>query len=259
MVIDPHAIDLRLILAVGILVLLGASEVGFRLGKRAFARGTDRASSLEGPIIGILALLLGFTFSMALERYEARRGEALVEANAIGTTALRARLLPAPHNKEVRVLLREYVGIRAEMATGRLTEAQLAAALARSSAIHESLWLQAKAVAAKDSGMVPTGLFIQTLNDMIDSQEKRLSALHNRLPPIVLFALYGVGIVAVSFAGYTAGLEEKQSRRPLFVAAFLIAGMITLIQDIDRPQSGFVKVSQQPIFNTAAGLAGDPD
>ena len=63
-------------------------------------------SMLEGAILGLLALMIGFTFAMALSRFEARRDAVLTEANAIGTTALRTRLLPAPHNVDVNKLLR---------------------------------------------------------------------------------------------------------------------------------------------------------
>ena len=76
-----------------------------------------------------------------------------------------------------------------------MTAAELNAALARSNEIQQSVWQNAMALAAKDSGMVPTGLFIQSLNEMIDNQGKRLAALRSRVPNIVFIALYGVAVV----------------------------------------------------------------
>jgi hypothetical protein len=172
---------------------------------------------------------------------------------------LRARLLPAPHNTECLKLLREYVEIRLGMTRRIPSPREFDAAIARSSAIQEALWQQAKAVAAKDTAVVPTGLFIQTLNEMIDNQEKRLNAAFNRVPNIVLIALYGVAAVASAFAGYAAGLEAQHSRVSIYTMGILVSAMILLIQDLDRPNAGFVVVSQQPMLNVAASIASFSD
>ena len=88
--------------------------------------------------------------------------------------------------------------------------------------------------------MVPTGLFIQTLNEMIDDQGKRLKALRNRVPNIVLMALYGVAIVAGALTGYANGLEARHVRLPVYVTGLLVASVILLIEDLDRPNAGLV-------------------
>jgi hypothetical protein len=107
--------------------------------------------------------------------------------------------------------------------------------------------------------MVPTGIFIQTLNEMIDNQEKRLTAGRNRVPNIVLLALYGIAIVAGAFTGYGSGLEAGRSRLPVYVTGILVSSVILLIQDLDRPNTGFITVSQQPMIDTAASIAGYAD
>jgi hypothetical protein len=193
---------------------------------------------------------------MGLSRFNARRDGVLSEANAIGTTALRARLLPPPHNTESLKLLREYVQVRLDFARRFFSPQEQAAAIARSNAIQEALWQEAKAVATKDAAMVPTGLFIQTLNEMIDDQEKRLTALRSRVPNVVLLVLYATAIIAMAFTGYASGLETRRSRVPMYAMGILIAAVILLILDLDRPRRGFVTVSQQPLIDTAASLAG---
>jgi hypothetical protein len=105
-------------------------------------------------------------------------------------------------------------------------------------------------VAANDNAMVPTGLFIQTLNEMIDDHGKRLEALRNRVPNIVLVALYGVAIVACALAGYGNGFETHRVRLPVYTTALLIAAVILLIEDLDRTTTGFIKTSQQPMIDT---------
>ena len=252
-------LPLALIFVASLVLILGASEIGRRFGLLASGRGREDISTLEGSILGLLALMIGFTFAMALTRFEARREAVLNEANAIGTTALRARLLPAPHNTECIKLLREYVQIRLDITRRVPSPTEFDAAIARSNAIQEALWQQAKAVAANDTAIVPTGLFIQTLNEMIDNQEKRLNAAFNRVPNIVLIALYGVAAVASAFAGYAAGLEAQRSRLSIYTMGILVSAMMLLIQDLDRPNAGFVTVSQQPMLNVAASIAAFAD
>ena len=167
--INLDAYQLPVIFVVGLVAILGASEIGRLLGVRATGRGGDNVSTLEGAILGLLALMIGFTFAMALSRFEARRDAVLNEANAIGTTALRARLLLAPHDAEALKSLREYVKIRLDITQRVVAAAELKAAIGRSNEIQEALWRNTMALAAKDTGLVPTGVFIQSLNEMIDS------------------------------------------------------------------------------------------
>jgi hypothetical protein len=196
---------------------------------------------------------------MALARFETRRDAVLDEANAIGTTALRARLLPAPHDAEVLSLLRDYVKIRLEVTQGDVTLAGLDAVMARSGELQEALWRQAMAVAGQDKGMVPTGLFIESLNNLIDQHENRFTALRGRVPDIVFLALYAIAAVAAGFAGYACGLEAGGSRLPVYVTGALVAGLILLIQDLDRPTAGFIVTSQQPMIDAYATISGWSD
>ena len=259
MLINLGDYQLPVIFLAGLIAILGASEIGRRLGVRATGRGGDDVSTLEGAVLGLLALMIGFTFAMALTRFEARRDGVLNEANAIGTTALRARLLPAPHAAEALKSLREYVKIRLDITQHVVTAAELKAAIDRSNELQEALWRNAMALAAKDTGLVPTGVFIQSLNEMIDSQGKRLAALHSRVPNIVFLALYGVAIVAFMFAGYANGLEARRVRLPVYVMGVLVSAVILLIQDLDRPTAGFISVSQQPMIDVAASITAYAD
>jgi len=173
---DLYGYGLLTIFLVSAAVILGCSEIGRRLGVHSIGRSGRNIATLESAILALLALMIGFTFAMALSRFEGRREAVLNEANAIGTTALRARLLPPPHRAEALKLLQEYVKIRIDITERPLSLETMNAAIVRSNEIHEALWQQVKAVAKKDTGMVPTGLFIQTLNELIDDHEKRLTA-----------------------------------------------------------------------------------
>ena len=252
--IDFAAVSLPAILFASIAVLLAAAEIGHIFGSRAV--GEANVSTLEAAILGLMALMIGFTFSMALSRFDTRRDAVLNEANSIGTAALRARLLPAPYDAESVRLLRDYARIRLDFTGNAIAPGEVDAVIARSNDIQEALWLRAKAVAAKNNAMVPAGIYIQSLNEIFDNQEKRLTALRNRVPNIVFFALYAIAAVALGFTGYASGLEGRRWRLPIYIMSTLAAGVILLIQDIDRPGAGFISVSQQPMIDTAASLAG---
>ncbi len=245
---------------IGIAIVFLASECGWRLGIRTEGHGASgNISALEQSLLGLLALIVGFTFLMSLTRFEARRDAVLNEANAIGTTALRTRLLPEPHRTESLKLLREYAQIRIDYIPTGKSFADSPTVIDRSNSIQEALWQQVKALSAENNNMVPTGLFIQALNDMIDNQGKRLSALRNDIPVVVLLSLFGIAAVACGFAGYASGLDPLRTRVPVFVTAFLVCSVIAVILDLDRPNVGFVTISQQPMIDTVATLSGFKD
>ena len=195
---------------------------------------------------------------MALSRFEGRRDAVLQEANAIGTTALRARLLPEPHNTETLKLLREYVQIQLDItqrvpSPPRSSMLRLPTPTKFNSSFGNRQWRWPRRIA----GSCPPASVIQSLNELIDDQEKRLTAVRDRVPNIVILALYGVAMVAGAFSGYAGGLGVRSSRLPAYVMIFLICAVILLIQDLDRPSTAFIITSQQLMIDTAAAIAAN--
>lgn len=250
---------LSVVFVVSLALIAAAGELGHWLGQRTTDHGGENVATLKAAILGLLALMIGFTFAMAQTRFELRRDTVLNEANAIGTAALRARLLPRPHNTQSLDLLREYVKVRLEITRRIPSPSEFSAAIGKSNAIQEALWQQARLVATKNDAMVPTGLFIQALNEMIDSQGKRVAAARSRVPNIVLLALYATAAVAIGYASYGRALEGREWRPAVYVTGILTAGVILLIQDLDKPSGGFINVSQQPMIDLAASLASYSD
>jgi hypothetical protein len=212
--IDLYDVPLPIIFCLGLALIWGVSELGWRRGRRSTGESTN-IGTLESATVGLLALLIGFTFAMALSRFEARRDAVVQEANAIGTTALRARFLPEPHRADVLKLLRDYVRVRIEALQGGHSFAELQTTVERSNAVQEALWQQAEAVAEKDKTLIPTGLFIQSLNQMIDAQGMRLAALRNQIPGVVLLTLFVLASVAGGFVGYASAIDPTLSRVPV--------------------------------------------
>jgi hypothetical protein len=150
--------------------------------------------------------------------------------------------------------LNDFVQVRLDITQRIPSPAELDAAVVRSNEIQEALWEEAKLVTETDKGLLPTGFFIQSLNEMIGNQDKRLNAIRDRVPNIVFLTLYGIAAIASAFAGYASGLGRRPSWLPVYVMIGLICAVILIIQDLDRPLTGFIKVSQQPMINTAASV-----
>ena len=231
-------------------VVLLAVEGGFRLGqyRRRRSEQEDRppVGEMVAATLGLLAFMLAFTFGLAASRFDVRRGLVIDEANAIGTTSLRAGLLPEPYRTDVRNLLREYVDVRLEA----VQPDKLSQSINRSEELHARLWAQAVAVGEKNPGSIVVGLFIGSLNEVIDLHAKRLAlGVRNRIPGTIWTALYFVAIIGTSVMGYHAGLagSGRSLAHPALVLAF--SAVMTLITDLDRPQEGLLRVSQQPMID----------
>jgi len=243
--------------------ILAAAEIGRRLGVRrrqqhAAADGKTQITTFEAALLGLLSLMIGFSFSLALTRYDARRAVVLEEANAIGTAALRATMLPAPHDAELAKLFRDYVDVRIALAAGGNDREKRDAAIAASQSIHDQLWKHAAAVLVADPRSLPGSLFVEALNAVIDVHAKRLTARANHVPEVAFLMLYAVAMVSLGFSGYSGGLAGSRNMIPTAIMALAIATVITLIVDFDRPYRGMVTVSQQPMIDLRTGLAGGP-
>ena len=236
-----------------------ATETGFRLGRRA-QTGVDEGSrseisTLQGAMLGLLALLLGFTFAMAMSRFEVRKQLVLDESNAIGTTFLRAQLLPPPPRQEISGLLRQYVEVRLAFYAAGIDEKRLRQANDRTEQLHKQLWSLAAALGEKDPRAVTIGLFLQSLNETIDLHAKRMTALENHVPEIILLLLYFVAIVVTGVIGYGCGLAGYRNFFVTAMASILIASVILVIIDLDRPRRGLIRVSQTRMVELRNSLA----
>jgi hypothetical protein len=248
-------IPLWLLFAATVLLVLVVVEGGYRLGtyrlKRSETEKEAPAGAMVGTAVGLLAFLLAFAFGMATTRYDNRRAVVLDEANAIGTAYLRTSLLEQAQGVEVRKLLREYVDVRIEaVETGNVAKG-----MRRSEELHNLLWTQAAEAGAKNAESVMVGLFIQALNDVIDLHSIRVQAgLRSRLPGTIWFALYAVAIVALAGMGYHGGLTGTSRSLAVWAVAFSFSTALWLIANLDRPQAGWLRVSQQAMLDLRASM-----
>jgi hypothetical protein len=176
-----------------------------------------------------------------LAHFDGRREATIQDANIISTTALRTRMLPEPYQSRMLDLLRGYVALRVEASRNIRDTSHLSQYVERSDGMQESMWRQALALADADPKPVPTGLFIQSLNDLFDTQIERVNAVQNRIPDGVLLGLYLIASFVAAFTGYVNKSASWRARIPSYAVYSLIAAVMYLIQDLDRPWDGFVR------------------
>jgi hypothetical protein len=253
-----YIIDLWLIFVCTVAFFLLAFEGGFRFGRLIRTRIDETAkswiSTIDAAILGILALLLGFTFSMSLSRFDLRKQLVIEEANAIGTTYLRAQLLPEPYMTEISDLLRQYVDVRLE----GTKPGKLHYAIVKSEQLHNQLWLRAVDISKKVSSPIIVLLFLNSLNEMIDLHDERMSAFENRVPKMVLILLFICGTITVLVTGYGCGLGNRRNFVPAAMMSIILAMVILVIMDLDRPERGFIRVSQQSLTRLQQSLNPGP-
>ena len=233
-------------------VLLGLTELGYRIGLRLFSAHDEARRSqiggVQGAILGLLGLLLGFTFSMAVNRYELRRDLVLKEANTIGTTWLRASLLPEAQSGPVKSLLRRYVDVRIRTQSASDDAQRLADGLRQSAEIESELWQHTEA-AAKTAPTPITATFIVALNEMIDTDAERVTASRNTIPGAVWTLLIIVAAVGCLTSAYGSGAQGARSAFTSFLLPLLITIAIVLIFDLMHTHEGVVSISQQPMLD----------
>jgi len=232
-----------------VFVLYMSIEAGFQFGLSVQKRRPDHAETGVGAMVGasmaFLGFMLAFIVGIAINIYNERRALVVDEANAIGTSYLRAEYLDEPFSTESRQLLREYVDMR----LAALDRSKLAASIARSEEIHQELWNQG-VILAKNNPTPTISLYLSSLNEVIDLHSKRVNAqLEVRVPPAILLGLYLVAMLSMVLIGMHDSYSGNRSFIALFVMVLILSLVFMLITDLERSSQGFMQVSQQPLID----------
>ena len=211
----------------------------------AETQDVGQEAAVVAAVLGLLALLLGFTFSLALDRYEQRRMLVLQESNAIGTAYLRTQLLSEPFRTDLSATLHDYTRLRIGLAGQH--DADFASRLARSDALLVTMWQQTLA-AERSEGPNPTGsLHVASINEVIDLDAARKYARMAKVPSAVYAALLVNLMISAAILGYVIfGFWARMSAVLLFV---LFTLSFLLIIDIDRPLTGRLREQQTPMIS----------
>jgi hypothetical protein len=202
--------------------------------------------------------LLGFTFSLALNRFDDRSEALVAEANALGTAYLRADLLQAERGTEARELLQAYGTNRIE--AGGLSAADYASRAERrreAQAIAARLWRLASAESHENPGPAAVS-FATALNGAFDAFSARDAAIDRHVPELVLFLLFGTFLLLGAVVGYSSTISGVRPGVPVYSLMILIVVLVFLIVDLDRPRRGLIAIDHSPLREAVAAMALTP-
>ena len=240
------------VLAIALVVQSLSAYIGYFFRKRRIISVEigDFGTTLPA-ILTLLALIIGFSFSMAVSRYDQRKNLEEAEANAIGTEYLRASFLPAADAARVRDLLVRYTDQRLLFYRVR-DEAQLSQIDAETATLQDSLWSAVVEPTAAQRDPV-AALVIAGMNDVLNSQGYTQAAWWNRIPSGAWLLMWLVAIACNVLVGYS---ERHTSNLAVFVLPLVVAIAFFLIADIDSPRHGIIRVAPQNLEALTQGFKG---
>jgi len=240
--------------------IVGATAVGVFVGRRVRDRApglSEPFGALQAALLGLVALLLAFGLSLALSRYEDRRASLVAEANAIGTTWLRAQTLPETIRSRSLGLLVRYTESAIDVADYKPgSEAELAA-VSRENQLQRRLWaLAGQAVTAEPQASAPR-LYVETLNEMIDMQTVRVAILNNRVPSaVLLLELFGAALAVGLLTAYL--VLSGRGIVTVSFASILVVLVLFVIADLDRPTRGEIQVPDAVLVDQLESMRKGP-
>jgi hypothetical protein len=241
------------------LFLAGIIEAG-RLTSARFLIQEDpsrkeQMTALRDGLFVLAGLLFGFTLALAAARFAERRSLLIEEANAIGMTYLRAETLAEPVGGQARELLRQYVDARLDFDGAGLDSAREEEAANRAKQIQERLWEGVVEITKTDRTAV-SAAYMNSLNELIDLHEKRVSSLENRIPVSIWLLIFCVSTIAIYARGLTLA---RQFWMTVVLAPLTLAIVITLIADVDSPRSGLIQLDQRAMLRLKADMASQQE
>jgi hypothetical protein len=226
--------------------LLIAFEIGFRIGRNAKGDdgGSGQVGAIQGAVLGLLGLLLAFCFSGAAGRFLERQDLIVQEANAIGTSYLRADLLDDPHRSDLREALRAYAEHRIGV-SHRLHQGLDSEHSAQVEQFHADLWRIASAgIDSKPGAMLGV---LPPINDVIDLHSTRVAAGCRHLPMLVVALLIGCSLLALAVMGYGAAISGHRRASLTASLTILIGLSLWVTIDLDHPRAGLIQLSDEPL------------
>ena len=241
------------------LVVMGASEVIgnslLRRHKDLDAGSREDLGTIAAATLTLLGLLIGFSFSMATNRYDQRKSFEEGEANAIGTEYVRADLLPPGDGAKVRALLKDYLGQRIRAYTTHQRDQQRQVDI-RSAALQQQLWAAVVGPAAERPTAI-TALVVAGMNDVLKAQGYAQAASWNRIPAQAWALMTAIAICCNVLVGF--GARPGWARYYLsLVLPLVVAVAFYLIAELDSPRTGLIRVVPQNLISLARSLDAQP-
>jgi hypothetical protein len=243
-----------LVFVVSFAVLLLASWIGASVIRRELSLAQDTREEfgvILAATLTLLGLIIGFSFSMALERYDQRKNYEEAEANAIGTEYLRLDFLPPADAASARLLLKRYVEQRILFYTTR-GQAKLKQVNVETARLQDELWAAVRGPAAAQDRIMDA-LAVAGMNDVINSQGYTQAAWWNRIPPAAWILLLVIAVLCNLMVGFNFG-RAQHKRRLIYILPFIVSIAFLLIADIDSPRGGMIRVKPQNLISLMDSL-----
>lgn len=208
-------------------------------------------AAVAGAILTLLGLIIGFTFSMAVSRYDLRKSFEESEANAIGTEFLRADLLPQEDATRVRVLLTRYVDLRIRDYMNR-DEAEIARLRKETAQLQNQMWSAARTSAMAQPTAL-TALVVSGMNDVLNAQGYAQAAWWNRIPRSAWWLMVTIAVVGCALVGYGARAFKAEAYF-MWVLPVVVSTSFFLIADIDSPRGGLIRVTPLNLIDVAKSM-----
>jgi hypothetical protein len=232
------------------------AELGFLMRRASHNVDPDLQSVVESARdrLGLLlSLLLGFSLPMALPHYEQRVQLVADEASAISTVAQRAQMLPEPYRDRVLQPLREYVEARLEFARDNLDGPAMMASIDHANRIQNEMWQQAQLLLPENTNQVsPT--FVQAVGAMSDMIDQRLAAEEKHIPIDIWVVLIMISALTCFVVGYCM---RRRVLVGMLALPLAVAIVLSVVSELDNPQAGFVRVSQQSMLRLQQELKAE--
>jgi hypothetical protein len=242
----PIVIDIAVFI-----LLFAATEVGFlgyRWLKPEGGHRTGGHEFLGAAVLGLLALLLGFTFSLSLTRYDERRNLVVQEANAIDVAWLRVQLLDEPHRSELGSALKQYTDARVAW-----SEAD-SGGFGPTLALKEKVWTAVEHLARGGASPIVVRQVIDPLNEAFDTQAARTASRAARIPGEVLVILVLYSTLSMMLLGYITAIDGPRKVVAMVLLVLLLTLAFSVILDLDSPRNGWIMVPQQPLIDVRAAM-----
>ncbi len=239
-------LDSRLVSAVLAASMLAAWRIGCWIGQRMRTReGEWAGSKFDDASVAVLGLLLAFTFSTSIGKFDQRRLMLVADSNAIGDFYTCASLLKEPVRTKLQAVIRDYAKVRLNLARQRLDRQAFDDSLIQFQSMHGQM-VDLVSQALSDGTPIAVSL-TNTLNGVTSNHAARLSAVRDRLPESIVILLFTAAIVSTLLIGREQGGTAKPDIIGTLCFILLVTCAVYVTLDLNQPERGLIRINQEPM------------
>lgn len=257
-----HRIDATWITLALICGMIGFAEIGYLIGARRHDivgdKGRGYFGTVLGSMLGLMALLLGFTFHLSSQRYETRSQLVIEHANALNAVYLQTGMLPETQRKQLKAQLRAYIDAinsipKREMADTRQVD------LSHIEAIYRGMWESVRKMVQATPPVAGSEPLVGMLNQAEALSRFRFFSYTGRVPDMIVWLLLCAASVAMGAVGFASGLSRYRGWMARITLTMIVAATIFIILNLDQPRGGFMPIDQSPMTLLQHTIDSDPE